>query len=348
MAPLVASRQTDINPSPAASALACHRCMYDLTGHRETGPTGICPECGLGFEWNSLRTIPTSPPWCFELHIGKDAPILTLVKAAPASLFIALASPRRLWSGIELRHPFTRWSLARASVAMLCAGAASFVAVSSMMAMATFGLVALRNHAEQAATGKLWHRPAEFATFVREVWPMVVIPGTPWTVTSGDASRAVMLAAYAACVALLMPLGYLLLGTTMRRAKVRRAHLLRAATYGIALVPIPFVFVSAMTWSSLTFDLLAGWLTHTPFGRHPGFGVQIVNGLYSAARFSESLGPIASFVVSLGMIWSFWRRASGRYMKLPAAGLDAAILQILVMLLVPVFTIGVLSLLRHI
>lgn len=328
-------------------SLVCPRCTYDLAGQPENSSTGMCPECGLEFEWELLRKVPPPPAWCLELCLGNGAPILTLVRAAFGTIRVIWTSPRRLWTGVVLGHPIAGWALLRATALTLAAAAVTYIFFSAVMAMISFWLIHLRNNAEQAATGQLWHRPAEFESFVREVWPMVLVPGVPWTVTSGDASRAVLLALHASMVILLMPLGFLLLGTTMERAKVRRAHLLRALAYGTILVPVPLIFVSVVTWASLTLDLLAGWLAHTKIASHPGVGAQAIQTLYGAARLSESVGPLASYVACLLLTWSFWRRVSGSYMKLPSAGIDTAILQFMIILLVPVIAITMLSVMRH-
>lgn len=335
--------------SEPAKGLVCPRCAYDLAGQREDSPSGVCPECGLAFEWESLRTVPPPPPWCLELRLrkGTPTPTLTLALASFGALRVIWTSPHRLWTGVVLGHPISPWALIWATAMTMIAGAVAFISTMVAMALISYGLIQARNNAEQAATGTLWHRPAEFGTFAQEIWPMVLVPGTPWTAASGDASRGVMLAIHASSVSLLMPLGFFLLGTTMQRARVRRAHLLRAFAYGIVLVPVPFIFVSVVTWASLTLDLLAGWIVHTSIGMHPEFGVQIINTLYVSARYTESLGPVVTYLVCIVLTWSFWRRVSGSYMKLPSAGLDTAILQFMVMLLVPVIAISMLSLMSH-
>lgn len=335
------------NPELAAiTTPACPRCDYDLAGQRQASERGRCPECGLEFAWADLRDLPPPPHWCLELRLGKGDSPASLAMAALRGVMIVWTSPKRLWGGIVLRHPIHPVRLCLATAVMLLALWVMFAVVSCVLAGLVYWLLGLRNAAEIAHTGRLWHRPLDPGSFIREVLPAVTVPGVPWTTPSSDSSRAVLLASYIVLVALVMPLTFLLLGSTMTRAKVRRTHLARAAGYGLVAAPLAFVLTSFTTWASLGFDILANWLGHTSVAESR-VGRNAIELSNLAARFCESVAPWIVFSVCLVATWSFWRRFSSSYMRLPYAVLDTTILLFVVLLIVPLTTITILGVYRH-
>lgn len=338
---------TDNPTSAAVAPPACPRCDYDLAGQRQADELGRCPECGLEFAWADLRDLPPPPHWCLELRLGKGESPVSLAVAAVRSVAIAWTNPKRLWNGIVLRHPINPLRLVLATAAMLLISWLVYVGVSIMLAAAAYGLFAARNDAELANTGRLMHRTMALGPFARDVLPSVLIPGVPWTAPSSDSSRSVILSSYIVLVALIMPLAFLLLGTTMTRAKVRRVHLARGAAYGLVAAPLAFILSSINTWASLAFEILSSWLTHTSLARGGYIGRNLIELSAEASHACESVGPWIIFAVCLFATWSFWRRFSSSYMRLPFAVLDTTILLFVVLLIVPLTTIVILGLYRR-
>lgn len=223
----------------------CPRCRYDLSGHvrawehgleaRATEPhglegraaganaagvscplEGVCPECGLGFWWREVMLPEYGVPrWSFE-HAPRGRWGVRLVRAwvqTAARVFW----PRALLGRLSMQHPIMVGRLV------------SFAAVAAMIAVLSFNLAAAVVAFQQALQPPPWQSlpppleaaaEAAFRPFTFWNWRFrgAVPPWLPGVLT----------------MTFVMPLTFLLLPETLRRARVRRGHLWRLGAYASA------------------------------------------------------------------------------------------------------------------
>ncbi|MEZ6318587.1 MAG: hypothetical protein R3B49_07525 [Phycisphaerales bacterium] len=197
--------------------LRCARCGYDLGGladaWRDRCPLeGTCSECGLTFAWRDVLNAKYRLVRGFFEH-GRGLSPWRFVRTLASAFW-----PWRLWTrvGIESRMVPARCTLFLLLVLML--SYALFAAGSAGLAAwywaPWWGSVSRVDVAVRALA-----RPDRFLGEFGIVWP-------------GGATIDVLIGAVT--VVLIVPMSYSLLPTTMRRAKVRRAHRVRIATYALA------------------------------------------------------------------------------------------------------------------
>ncbi|HZW09318.1 MAG TPA: hypothetical protein VFF69_05385 [Phycisphaerales bacterium] len=223
------------------SAPHCPRCGYDLSGERDRWLrqcplAGVCSECGLEFAWADVVSERLRPPaWSFE-H-ARTQWMLRVARGWFASL-----RPGYCWSGLRLEHRIRRARLCIALV-LLVGLAWVVLGVSTALMMAAESWIA-----RPAGGGMFATRPegweilaVAWREYRRELFvPFLSIESPPLLIRAGPLVAAWM-AALAVATAV-MPLAFLLLPQTLRRTRVRRAHLLRAAAYTIPGPTILLVF----------------------------------------------------------------------------------------------------------
>jgi len=210
-----------------APVSACPRCGYDVSGAvptwKESCPLdGRCSECGLGFAWVDIfRPERVFPRWSFE-HARRGR------ASAWIRTWAKCLRPARLWSEMPLAAPIERSRLV------------------------IFALVTL-----------LLTYAVEAATVVWIVYPYSAV--SKWIPTKGwqqgiDWNQLGMVAAWPLAPAnmdfvrtvgplgmvsliwgILVPLPYLVLVETMRKARCRPAHLLRGWIYFLPTLGIVLV-----------------------------------------------------------------------------------------------------------
>lgn len=180
----------------------CPRCRYDQSGDvvrwTEQCPlAGLCPECGLRFEWREVFHGAWEPEWWVERRES------SLRFRALRTLLHALW-PITFWKRIRLEFDGHLWRSLRILLIVL-----AFFYLSEVLAAAAV----LFDISVSAAV----YSPALKLSWIRTLWPFHTWnrPNTLW------------LLAYAAC----FPLGALLLPQTRRRAKVALVHLVRVFIY---------------------------------------------------------------------------------------------------------------------
>lgn len=99
-------------------ALACPRCGHGLDGNalaaEARGETrGICSECGLPVEWETLRREALAPRW----HVEARRSIGSLPVRAVSTL-VRTARPFRFWGAVDLALPLRWRGLAALAVAV--------------------------------------------------------------------------------------------------------------------------------------------------------------------------------------------------------------------------------------
>ena len=219
-------------PADAASAdLACPMCEYDLRGL----PEPRCPECGYAFDWADLLD-PTrrKHKYLFEHHPQHN--IWSFCRTAVGGLV-----PWRFWRSLRPEQPsnvrrlIVYWLITTAGMFILPLGlfAAMCIPLHRNNARARPGMIASAKNPQEISWIKTYYGSvdayleemapvAPSAAFFAKVWR------TNWTWT-------VVIAAVAGACFIAMPwltvLSLMIFQSTMRRTKVRSAHVLRCCLY---------------------------------------------------------------------------------------------------------------------
>ncbi len=231
---------------------ACPRCGYDQTGvvdsWRESCPlAGVCSECGLEFPWcEVLNPLLNRLPWLFEHARGPG--VRAWVATGARALY-----PVRFWTRLRLTHTVR--------VRRLLVFAASLVLIAHL---SISGLTAWRAYAAAVAsrppvwtrfvpgTGMVRTRPPAptqsdvVSTFGGQIgllvaWPYgrralipppSATPGPFWTGVYFEPVLGLWLVGLSVFT-FAVPPGFLALGETFRRCRVRFVHLLRGAVYSL-------------------------------------------------------------------------------------------------------------------
>lgn len=203
---------------PAALNPRCPRCDYDLGGllgawTDQCPLSGRCSECGLGLDWADVfNPARITPAWSFEhTRVHRVRRLF--------STLIRTFRPTRLFNELRLEVPVVTWRLVIVLVVL---------ALGFHVAMTVIGaaLDALRlwPYLGQARNRVQGLNLLQEAALNRLVWPYT---------DGGVVDTVSHWVALPILWALLAPLPYLVLQDTMRSARVRPAHLLRAGVYGL-------------------------------------------------------------------------------------------------------------------
>ncbi|MHC5003439.1 MAG: serine hydroxymethyltransferase [Planctomycetota bacterium] len=275
----------------------CPRCGYDLRGelsrwHERCPLRGRCTECGLALDWSRvLRPDRYEPRWCVE-H-GRPSWRVPLAAAGTALRGLL---PRRFWSTLEMSHPMRP----RRLVAYLLL--LTMLPVLAYMVEQTAVALVVRSRLDRLYPGIRVIQPAvppvvaeavlrPFAPSSRITLKTAPVPGVrvgPYPPprmlhlisvrTAGRyrlrevASRVMTPLLWWTAVLALMPLLFVLLPVSRRRARVRWAHLWRIAAYGwhgpmliltavVLLVAVAFTVPVLHTAAIGAVFLLPRWLT---------------------------------------------------------------------------------------
>lgn len=295
---------------------ACPRCGYDLQGQvatwhpgfREEEPcaggegakcplTGTCSECGLTMEWADV--------------LGRVRQVTRLLEVDNKQLIRAfgwtwlwslLCWP--LWKLLELHYPIRAGRLA------------AFACISTVgwyLAIATPWFVMDNSSMLEALvvhgriSGPLWQRPGAFVWTFEPLVPLGLLVLADWNDPLVKPEWIVPVLLHW----LMMPLTFLLLPQSLRRAKVRKAHLVRAGVYAISwmwlALHLPFLYM-------LVGEAVWGWMWQYP-------GQEVV----------ESQGQVWVLAMVFALVW--WSVVTGRYLRLPRPWLVGLVLSVLSVLL---------------
>ena len=189
-----------------------------------------CTECGLRSSIAALRSQDPGPPWFSERSaLDEDLFLLRLPGRFPRTWFHAIW-PHHFWRAIELRIPIRtrRLVVYLAFVALLTHIVAALVRTADVLALAsTAGIDPLDLTALIAGA---WIAPFMNArsgyTLPSLLGPHIVV-----------FILATLTPALAVGTLTMLP-------STLRRAKIRPAHLVRAAVYGTTPVPLYFAIIA--------------------------------------------------------------------------------------------------------
>jgi len=233
---------------PAGLQSLCPRCGYDLEGQiaswTDHSPLqGICSECGLQFHWTHiLHPTRSVPRWSIE-HGPKFR-----IRAAISTYFRSLW-PWTFWKAIRIEQPIRTKRLVVYTLLIA-------LAVHLCFAGALIALEARNQYAWLA-----WTTPFNQIDFVAyatsvltEVWPALIWPYN--TAYFGNLSTLrVYQHPLIWCIPLLalsVPCCFLLLPQSMRKARIRKAHLVRGCVYTLSLLSLAaFVYAVVFQFNPL-------------------------------------------------------------------------------------------------
>lgn len=298
-----------IAPTPdTVTTPLCPRCGYDFSGTaaawNDTCPLhGICSECGLELEWRDvLNPNRAVPQWFFEHTTTRRVRRLfqTLMR---------VLRPARFWTVIRL-HYHVRFSRLMVAVAVCVLGLQLAAFVNLLWMSRAAGTVAPpawmvfgpRSRAAMIAVASIWPYGERASMSDR------TIGGTPWLTVS--------VGMYA-----LMPVAFLVLPQTLRRASVRYSHVIRIAAYSMAGLPV------------ITLLTMAGSFFSNPAGTRWWWS--------GGLRIYDLLFPLGAIMPIATVAWLsvYWSAACRRYLKLPHCyGIIAATM--LIALLASILTVA--------
>ncbi len=278
----------------------CPRCDYDLSGQMAAWPPDRCltevrcSECGLKVGWRDLLN-----PRYFILQGHFEHAAQRRVRALMRTL-AAVPRPWRLWSWLRMSHDIV-WR--RAFVV---------VAAASALLYLTFAIV---NGAVVLATGRVAVGYISLReAFLTLVWPYWGY----WSWAGFPIERPPTVVLTCLLTMLLTPAAFLLLPETLKRARVRRAHLIRIGLY---LMPS---FVVSLMLPAIVYNARGA----------------ISRATASAVPFRAPLTD-AAIVLSITTLWCivWWWFAADRYLRLPRPLVLASVRSVVAMLAAITLTI---------
>jgi len=206
-----------VDIAPPLKPPLCPRCRYDQSGNvirwtTECPLEGLCPECGLRFEWRDVFNEPLIPEWWIERDQSRLR--FRAARTLPRSLW-----PPSFWKRIRLEFD----GRLRNSIWLLLFLLACFY-VSEVIAAA-------------AALYDLYVKTRGSVPQIFVDWKAVLVPFTSW-----NRPNMLWLLFYAAC----FPLAATVLPQTRQRAKVAWSHLVRVFVYATSAGLIVQMAVSAI------------------------------------------------------------------------------------------------------
>lgn len=269
---------------------SCPRCGYDLSGARgawrERCPLdGVCPECGLGYEWRDVfRPERLTPRWSFE-H----------ARAGPMRSWLATAArtlrPARFWTRMRVESPVRTGRL---------------VVLALGVVLATHVVIALLWGSIGYAQSRAGY-PAGWLGIIAEPWDSALsLTINPYTPRGRFVPAPLTILPFVAAVwGLGAALPFACLGPSLRRARVKRVHVLRAWAYFVPTVAV-LVLGSAVYWTAHAHILARGlwrwWMWNTTIW------------------MVVLAGPLVLWY------WWWWRSFVGTYLRLDRPGLTAALM----------------------
>lgn len=213
---------------------ACPRCGYDLSGaiatwHDACPLSGLCSECGLIYEWTDIHNPDRNRVRGFFEHARGPWQCGRWLELT----WLMTLWPPRFWRKVRLE---TTVVPARAVAWIFLLIITVWIAGSLLCnAAALSGRYIGSGPPSRASTNQLlavlangWLSP-----------PASLLEGPPksWSLYKGGQWFYVKMLTPLAAATLAWPLLLVLLPQTMRAAKIRRAHVLRAACYSLAWIP---------------------------------------------------------------------------------------------------------------
>ncbi|TVQ52087.1 MAG: hypothetical protein EA377_11055 [Phycisphaerales bacterium] len=330
------NRQTATIPERADATVVaeprCPRCGYQQRGiietWREQCPLeGRCTECGLLFQWSDVL-IERLPRWNNEYGTWQTYPRRTV------RTIVLSFRPWKFWSGLQMHHEIQPKRLLLYPVVLALV---SYLAIGIGTGI---GLVlTMIAHAQDGIT--IQFPQALFAVLHAVVLPFSdhsynFLSAPQWMWLTGESAAVISrrllsagplsISLLFACAHVMAAACFALLPPSRRKAKVRWAHIVRAAVYGLGLIPIGIFLVLLIGLLTLVGDLIIGGVSDWWWSR----------------RGPTGLAYLSAFCVLLLLHVMWWAFATSRYMKMPHAwgvGLTVMVIPLLILflLLLPIF-----------
>ncbi len=263
----------------------CPRCAYDLSGIAESWVhacplSGLCSECGLAFDWRDILSSKRRlPRWSFE-HAPRTRRLPTFL----ATLARA-AIPPRLWRHLRIEMEIVP---SRLRVFTLLS-----IILFKLAGMATLGAALAVTLYLQPRRG--WYTPTTVERVLPILWPYRGYGPMYWR---GDFISGWIVISF--LTFLLVPLAFFLLPVSLRRAKVRRAHIMRIQAYALALI-VPILGLWSLTQTAVVL------LDHADSSLVWKFDLDDL-----------PFGPITACFTTAWLLWA-WHAAVKHYLRLPHA-----------------------------
>lgn len=222
-----------------APSVRCPRCGYNLAGTMSTWThtcplEGRCPECGLDLEWSEIFAR-ADHPWLFEYH-WRRRPVRRLLQT-----IVHATRPARFWREVRMTDP------------VHLRPAAFLVGLSIAVGLVVvLGQLVYLDH----TLFRIWKTPTRGGV---RYWLSLIGENILWLPANVAHFVPGVLGA-----ALVMPVLFLLMPTSVRRARVRRAHVIRVWLYSlvapaliVALWGGLYLVASAIHWSVA--DVVSPW-----------------------------------------------------------------------------------------
>ncbi len=330
-----------------AGRARCPRCGYDLRGTIGTWADqcplhGTCTECGLQFVWAEvLHPEKFEPQWCIEYAPGRLGVLTGVIKTLGRSLW-----PWRFFSSLKMSHTVRPRRLALYLVFLLLMPGIAYVAEQTTVAVRvryeltrpSLGITSI-NHSYFAAVIEAVFKPTSSNSSGSYAVGTFVMPYPPpnglheaFEIIGAGGPRPYMNAfvlsidpTFAAwslgvVISLLLPVGFVLLPISRRRATVRWIHVGRVTAYGFI---IPSLLASAFFVCAVIAYLRLEWR----------------NNAMAMAMWMNFLLP-----APLLTIW--WAAAIKRYLRMPHAWPVSILLALIALLFLAVMMMLLASLMR--
>ena len=229
----IATPGADPPPGGAAVHALCPLCEYDLRGLAEPR----CPECGYRFDWRDLRDpARRKHPYLFEHHPERN--VRSFLRTMLGHL-----RPRKFWGGLRPSQPSNpRRLLIYAVVIVLSSAVAPTAAVLHVFEQLWSEMSADRRRvaARFASLPSTWFQQRFPGATTQQVLDRFAPEPTPRLVAKVMFAPVMSRMMIAHAMPLLWPalsfLPLMIFVTSMRRARVRRAHFARCIVYAADVV----------------------------------------------------------------------------------------------------------------
>lgn len=308
-------------PGTPATAAACPRCGYDLSGAVASWRTScplrdVCPECALALSWGDVLS-------------GRVPDVLRSLEHRPGRLWwlvlprtmLTLLRPGRFWRRLPIEAEVRP---ARLVGALLCV---ALLALLLFLASVAAGAVLAAHHTHTTLLANLPPRhqlPPGFQLPPRPDLLRIGIDAclrpwegiAPWRFYSLD-SLITPLTHWACAATVLVSCSLLALPITLRRARVRPIHLVRIGGYGLlwpfGITAIAAALPSGPEWYSNTLGHRFGgtWSMRTPWFPNADRAAEVA---WRAAFVALGVGSLA------WLVWFpiYWHAAVKHYLRLPS------------------------------
>jgi len=279
----------------------CPRCGYDLRGvfqarESEAELRGRCSECGLNYDWQDvLDPKRDRPRWCVEY-----AQSIREILGRSVLTFFMMLLPWKFWRQLKMSHE-VKWI--KLGLFFVCLVFVSYT-YAVLVGNASILFIILTN-------GMNWYGANSY--FEDLAFPILAHP-----YYSGELMRLLLQTNTALFVIsllafmTLLPIGFVLLPVSRRKAKVKLVHLLRIAIYGISIVFMPFLVIVFYVGFDIVNQNVLGWIL-------------IGNLVLPGSQFFIYWGPYP-------MIICWWAVATTHYLKMPHGWAVSILLSIVVIL----------------